>query len=381
MQQTHDEDFENTYIQCHYPNVAKNLHNLLHLHVKMASNPNFNEKTSALDVAHHYASQARNKTVLITGVSRYGIGEGIARAFAHGGASTVIVTGRDDTRLSLVVKDLTTDYPSVKFHPHKLDLTSLEATRRSANELLEDNTVPKIDFVVANAGGAFLGPRQLTPDGLESTFAINHLGHFLFVASLLPKLRLAAKNSAPGDTRVIVISSTALHISPFRFADYNFDGKIVPEDEAPNWAPIKEIFGFEEHEGYSAWIAYGQSKTANVLFAVHWNTLFSHEGIFAFALHPGGVKTRATDEVSDMMAKEQKAKLPDPFEKTIDQGAATALVAALDRELTPEKGVFLNDCQVTDVPPYADSKDKAQKLWKLSENLVAEKLGSALQLA
>jgi NAD(P)-dependent dehydrogenase (short-subunit alcohol dehydrogenase family) len=144
---------------------------------------------------------------------------------------------------------------------------------------------------------------------------------------------------------------------------------------------MKEIFGFEEHEGYSAWIAYGQSKTANVLFAVHWNTLFSHEGIFAFALHPGGVKTRATDEVTDMMAKEQKAKLPDPFEKTIDQGAATALVAALDRELTPEKGVFLNDCQVTDVPPYADSKDKAQKLWKLSENLVAEKLGSALQLA
>lgn len=82
-----------------------------------------------------------------------------------------------------------------------------------------------------------------------------------------------------------------------------------------------------------------------------------------------------------MMAKEQKAKLPDPFEKTIDQGTATALVAALDRELTPGKGVFLNDCQVTDVPPYADSKDKAQKLWKLSENLVAEKLGSALQLA
>jgi hypothetical protein len=161
VQQTHDEDFENTYIQCHYPNVAKNLHNLLHLHVKMASNPNFNEKTSALDVAHHYASQARNKTVLITGVSRYGIGEGIARAFAHGGASTVIVTGRDDTRLSLVVKDLTTDYPSVKFHPHKLDLTSLEATRRSANEVLEDDTVPKIDFVVPDSSPQMAWSRLL----------------------------------------------------------------------------------------------------------------------------------------------------------------------------------------------------------------------------
>ncbi|CAN9419581.1 unnamed protein product [Alternaria alternata] len=116
---------------------------------------------------------------------------------------------------------------------------------------------------------------------------------------------------------------------------------------------------------------------------VYWqltNTLFSHKGIFAFALHPRGVKTQATDEVLGIIAKEQKAKLPNLFEKTIDQGAATALVAALDQKLTPEKGVFLSNCQVIDVPPYPDSKEKAHRLWKLSEELVAEKLGIALQL-
>lgn len=92
------------------------------------------------------------------------------------------------------------------------------------------------------------------------------------------------------------------------------------------------------------------------------------------------MKTQVTDEVLGIIAKEQKAKLPNLFEKTIDQGAATALVAALDQKLTPEKGVFLSNCQVIDVPPYPDSKEKAHRLWKLSEELVAEKLGIALQL-
>jgi NAD(P)-dependent dehydrogenase (short-subunit alcohol dehydrogenase family) len=111
-----------------------------------------------------------------------------------------------------------------------------------------------------------------------------------------------------------------------------------------------------------------------------WNTLFSSEGILAFTLHPGGVQTRAAEKMLGIMAEEQKAKLPNPFDKNIDQGAATALVAALDRGLTPEKGVLLSDCQVMDVPPYAVSKEKAERLWKLSEEIVAEKLGSALQL-
>lgn len=343
----------------------------------MASKIAFNEQTSALEVASTFASRVRGKIVLITGVSKDGIGEAIARAFAHGGASTIIVTGRDDSRLSSIVDDLTTDYPLVKFQPHKLDLASLQTSRQSAEKLLQDDTVPKIDIVVANAGGTFHGTRTLTADGLEMHLAVNHLGHFLFVTSLLPKLRLAAQTSDHGDTRVVVMSSFALYVSPFRFADYNLDGKPVPEDEAINWNILKQLLGLEEHEGYDAEVAYGQSKTANALFAVHWNTLFSGEGIFAFALHPGGVQSRAAKKVLEAMTEEQKAKLKIPFNKNIDQGAATPLVSALDPELTPEKGIFLNDCQVMKLPSYAASKEKAEKLWKLSEDIIAQKLRPA----
>jgi NAD(P)-dependent dehydrogenase (short-subunit alcohol dehydrogenase family) len=344
----------------------------------MASNPEFNARTSALEVARTYASQARSKIVLVTGVSKDGIGEAIARAFAYGGASTIIVTGRDESRLSSLVGDLAMDYPSVKFQPHKLDLTSLEATRHSANKLLENDTIPRIDIVVANAGGTFHGPRALTPDGLEWNFAINHMGHFLFITTLLPKIRLAAQNSAPGNTRVVMLSSMALQLSPFRFTDYNFDEKAVPEDEAPNWAALKDMLGFEKHEGYDPWIAYGQSKTANALFAVHWNTLFSSEGIFAFALHPGAVMSRAAKKLFGAMTEEQKPKVTVSFDKDIDQGAATPLVAALDRGLTPEKGLFLNDCHIMEVPSYAVSKENAEKLWNLSEEIIVQKLGPAV---
>ncbi|KAH7346956.1 retinol dehydrogenase 12 [Pyrenochaeta sp. MPI-SDFR-AT-0127] len=343
----------------------------------MASNPLFDDKTGALEVARNYASQANGKIILITGVSKDGIGEATARAFAEGGASTIIITGRDDTRMSSITNALSTDYPDVTFRPHKLDLTSLNATRRSANDILEDNTIPRIDVVVANAGGTFKGPKTLTPDGLETHLGVNHLGHFLFITTLLPKLRLAAQNSAAGDTRVVVVSSLAMVVSPFRFSDYNFDHKgPVAEDEAPNWDILKQLLGLEEHEGYDEEVAYAQSKTANALFAVHWNTLYAKEGIFAFALHPGGVQSRAAKNVLGSMTQEQREKVKVPFNKNIDQGAATTLVAALDRGLTPEKGVYLNDCQVADAPPYATSEEKAQKLWKLSEEIVVEKLGS-----
>ncbi|KAF2845640.1 retinol dehydrogenase 12 [Plenodomus tracheiphilus IPT5] len=342
----------------------------------MASNPSFDNKTSALEVARTYASQVAGKTILVTGVSHDGIGEAIARAFAEGGAFTIIITGRDATRLSSVTSALSEDYPAVNFRPHQLDLTSLEATHHSASQILQDENITKIDILVANAGGTFQGPKALTPDGFESHFGINHLGHFLFITTLLPKLRVAAQSSAPGETRVILISSIAMVVSPFRFADYNFDGNTLPEDEAPNWDNLKQLIEIEEHDGYNDLVAYAQSKTANSLFAVHWNTLFSKEGIFAFALHPGGVQSRSAKTMFEGMTKEQKEKVKIPFDKDIFQGAATALVAALDRGLTPQKGVYLDDCQIAEAPPYAISEEKAEKLWTLSAELIAQKFSS-----
>jgi NAD(P)-dependent dehydrogenase (short-subunit alcohol dehydrogenase family) len=343
----------------------------------MASNPSFNGKTGATEVAHAYSAQVQGKIVLITGVSQDGIGEATARAFAAGGASTIIITGRDDTRLSTITTTLSTTYPSIKFLPHKLDLTSLSSVQESATALMFNDAIPRIDILVANAGGNFPGPKTFTPDGLETHLAVNHLGHFLFVRTLLPKLRLAAQASVPGATRIVVVSSLAIHVSPFRFSDYNFDGKPLVDDEQPNWAILKHLMGIEKgEEVYNDHVAYAQSKTANSLFVVHINTLYEKEGISAFALHPGGVQSRAYKRVFGAMTAEQQAAVTVPFDKNIDQGAATTLVAALDPGLKPENAAYLSDCQAIEVPEHAISREKGEKLWELSEKIVAEKLQS-----
>jgi NAD(P)-dependent dehydrogenase (short-subunit alcohol dehydrogenase family) len=172
----------------------------------MTSNPAYTEETSGLEVAAAYSAQASGKTILITGVSKGGIGEATARAFAHGGAHTIIITGRDDERLNAVSETLSSDYPKTKFRSLRLDLDSLAAVRQSTLEILSDTSVEKIDIIVTNAGfNAFAGDRKLSIDGYERHFAVNHLAHFLLVTKLLPKLRLAAeKTETHGLTRVIV---------------------------------------------------------------------------------------------------------------------------------------------------------------------------------
>jgi NAD(P)-dependent dehydrogenase (short-subunit alcohol dehydrogenase family) len=165
--------------------------------------------------------------------------------------------------------------------------------------------------------------------------------------------------------------------SPIRFSNYNFDDKPTADEEVLDLGPLKELLGIGELGlgGYQASIAYGQSKTANTLFALHLNTLLASKGIFAFAVHPGVVYSTGGSKVFDNFNDEQK-KMMAAFGimKTIDQGSATTIVAALDPVLTPEAGVYLADCQIADAkaPAYATSKDQAERLWKLSEALVGE---------
>jgi NAD(P)-dependent dehydrogenase (short-subunit alcohol dehydrogenase family) len=171
----------------------------------MSSNPTYTEETSGIEVAAAYSAQASGKTILITGVSNGGIGEATARAFAHGGAHIIIITGRNEERLYAVYKTLSSDYPETKFRTFRLDLDSLAAVRQSALEILNDASVEKIDIIIINAGfSAFTGDRALTVDGYERHFGVNHLAHFLFVTKLLSKLRLAAeKTKTHGQTRII----------------------------------------------------------------------------------------------------------------------------------------------------------------------------------
>ena len=173
------------------------------------------------------------------------------------------------------------------------------------------------------------------------------------------------------------VTSASMLASPVRFSNYNFDDKPTADEEVLDLGPLKELLGIGElgPGGYQASIAYGQSKTANTLFALHLNTLLVSKGIFAFAVHPGLVSSTGGSKLFDNFDDEQKKKLAAfGIMKTIDQGSATTIVAALDPVLKPEAGVYLADCQIADAkaPVYATRKDLAERLWKLSEELVGE---------
>jgi NAD(P)-dependent dehydrogenase (short-subunit alcohol dehydrogenase family) len=165
--------------------------------------------------------------------------------------------------------------------------------------------------------------------------------------------------------------------SPIRFSNYNFDDKPTAEEDILDLGPLKTLLGIGQlgPGGYDASIAYGQSKTANTLFAVQLNTLLASKGIFAFSVNPGIVYSTGSKKVYDTFDDKQRKDLAAfGIMKTIDQGSATTIVAALDPGLTPEAGTYLVNCQIADAmaPAYATSKEMAERLWKLSENLVGE---------
>ncbi len=201
-------------------------------------------------------------------------------------------------------------------------------------------------------------PYSKTADGYEAQFGVNHLAHFLFVTSILSELK------AGKPARVVIVSSVAN-----KFGNINFDDI--------NW-----------EKNYDKWLAYGQSKTANILFAKQLNKLYASEGIQAFSLHPGAIMTNLQ---KDLPVEEQRAMgffkedgtLIDAF-KSIEQGASTSVYAALAPELDGQGGEYLEDCAIsrnvndengnyTGLASYAVDMKAAERLWKLSEQMVVSK--------
>jgi NAD(P)-dependent dehydrogenase (short-subunit alcohol dehydrogenase family) len=164
-----------------------------------------------------------------------------------------------------------------------LDLMSQRAIRKAAAEVTQITN--KLDILINNAGVMTL-KRQLTEEGIEAQFGCNHIGHLLFTTLLHPLLLKAAKINNPGETRVINLTSLGNRLSPIRFHDYNFEGKAIPDEEKP---PADRPPAFQDKPGepYNAYVAYGQSKTANILFSVGINERWQKDGIVSYAVHPG----------------------------------------------------------------------------------------------
>ncbi len=296
------------------------------------------------------------KRVLVTGVSA-GLGVESARALAAHGAE-VIGAARNLTKAQGATEQVRAQAArGGSLHLVQLDLASLDSVRRCADGLLAAGK--SFDVIIANAG-VMACPKGTTADGFETQFGTNHLGHFVLVNRIASLLR-------PG-SRLVSLSSAG-----HRYADVDL--------EDPNF----------ERSPYSEFTAYGRSKTANALFAVEFDRRHKAKGVRATAVHPGGIHTELgrymTPEVIENLVAEINASQPEgaaPFSwKSIPQGAATSLWAAWVADAEAIGGRYCEDCHVAaiaaipgvreGVQPYALDPQRAQALWRKSEELVGER--------
>lgn len=164
-----------------------------------------------------------------------------------------------------------------------LDLGSQESIRRAAADVAA--LTDKLDILINNAARV-VTTRQVTPEGIEQQFGTNHIGPFLLTNLLLPLLRKAAETNPPGATRIVNLTSAGHRLSPVRFSDYNFEGKHVPPEE-DHIKPLPGAFAKWTPDGYPPFVAYGQSKSANILFTLYLQKHLAKDGITSYALHPG----------------------------------------------------------------------------------------------
>ena len=301
------------------------------------------------------------KRILVTGVSA-GLGVETARSLAAHGAH-VVGAARDlakaETATTQVRKDAAAKGGS--FELIELDLANLKNVRACADALLAKGE--PFDVVIANAG-VMATPFSLTLDGFETQFGTNHLGHFVLVNRIAPLIRAGG--------RLINLSSAGHRYSNVDLQDPNF-----------------------ERTAYEPFVAYGRSKTANILFAVAFDKRHRGRGVRAAAVHPGGIQTelgRYSDpgrlekviaQINEQLAAQGKG----PFQwKTVPQGAATSVWAGVVAPADEIGGRYCVDCHVGNIVPddatitvvtegvraYAVDPVNAEALWKKSEELVGE---------
>jgi NAD(P)-dependent dehydrogenase (short-subunit alcohol dehydrogenase family) len=299
------------------------------------------------------------KRVLVTGVSA-GLGVETARALAAHGAE-VVGAARDLSKAEKATAQVRAQAAhGGSLSLVELDLASLQSVRRCADSLLA--SAKPFDLIIANAG-VMACPKSKTADGFEMQFGTNHLGHFVLVNRIARLLR------SPG--RLVNLSSAGHRYSDVDLEDPNFD-----------------------HTPYKEFVAYGRSKTANVLFAVEFDRRHKARGVRATAVHPGAIHTELarymTPEARDELIASINSSMPKgapPFSyKSIPEGAATSVWAACVAEAEAVGGHYCEDCHVAEisttpglrggVQPYAVDAKNAQALWAKSEEMVGERFGA-----
>ncbi|EXK81120.1 oxidoreductase [Fusarium oxysporum f. sp. raphani 54005] len=316
-------------------------------------------KTTVHQLAQEYAPVIKGKTILTTGASPRGLGALFVEAITVAEPGLTILAGRSISKLQQTADNLAAKCPKLKTKVLTIDFGSLRSVRAAAEEVNGWSDVPKIDVLVNNAG-IMATDFTLTEDGFENQFASNHLGHFLFTNLIIDKI-LASETP-----RVVSVSSNGHRLGPIRWGDPNFSNG----------------------ERYNKWSAYGQSKTANMLFAISLAEKLGSRGLQAFSLHPGAILdtslARHLDTLDSLV--EADRAMGDPWGwvdwSTVpvspEVGAATHAFAAFDPDLKEHNGAYLLECRLADpmtdtVRPWATSSTEAELLWRKSEEMVGQK--------
>jgi NAD(P)-dependent dehydrogenase (short-subunit alcohol dehydrogenase family) len=279
------------------------------------------------------------KVAIVTGAAS-GIGVETARALGSAGARVTLAV-RDTAAGERVAADI----PGAS-------VASLDLTDRASIDAFVARWTEPLHLLVNNAGVMALPERQLSPEGWELQFATNHMGHFRLAVGLHEAL------AADGRARIVSVSSSAHLQSPVIFDDLHF--------------------AFRE---YAPFGAYGQSKTANVLFAVAATDRWAADGITANAVMPGGIATRLQRHQEEGYIARRVAE--GARLKSVEQGAATSVLLATSPLLEGIGGRYFADCteqevvasraeapELLGVAPYALDVDNADRLWNLSMELI-----------
>ncbi len=309
----------------------------------------FGAETSAEEAAR--GIDLSGQTIVITGGSA-GLGVETARVLAVCGARIVSVV-RDEAKGQAAAATIRESVPNADIEVAVLDLSQLDSVRRGADEIAK--RFSRIDRLINNAG-VMACPLGRTVEGLDTQLGTNHLGHFVLTARLIPPILAGAP------ARIVNLSSAGHRLSPIRFDD-----------------------PFFEKEPYNKWIAYGQAKTANVLFSVALDERFKDRGVRSYAVHPGTIRTELgrhmdKDDLKNLMSRRpQKDAMK---YKQVAQGAATTVWAATAPELDGRGGLCCEDCGVAEriedpgtsqgVLSWALDEEAAKRLWSLSEEWSGE---------
>lgn len=317
---------------------------------KNATGPG-DSRPTALDIVRdeNLTGKLTDKVALVTG-GNAGIGLETARAL-HAAGITVYLSSRSVAKGEAAREEILSSDPSntAPIHVLELSLDSLDSVRKAAADLL--SSTDKLNLLICNAG-VMATPEGRTPSGFETQFGTCHVGHFLLFSLL--KSTLLSSSTPTFHSRVVMLSSIGHRVGGVLLGDYDFTS--TP---------------------YEPWRAYGQAKTANIYMANEIERRYGARGLHGLSLHPGGILTALQVHVDEATMASWNEDIS--MWRSVEQGAATTVFAALAAEWEGRGGRYLADCveQGPMVPgeskvllgdqgyaPWAYNEEGARKLWE-----------------